>query len=175
MPAGLALVIQSCTVSGLTSDYDQLSKAQQSQIRPLPAHGTLNPGIIYTVSAGDLLSMLAPDETAIVYLFSPGCNANPAPDLSDMYAKAIAGGYKFYPVLTGYSGLNRLEPLGSDYFLYVIDDMYYRTPYRFRYERFFVNELKGLPKKQKYSRDEDPGTFFLFVRGHFDCLLPEIP
>lgn len=175
VPACLAPVMPSCTVSGLTSDYDQLSKIQRSQIRPLPAQEPLNPGAIYTVSAGDLLSMLSADEKAIVYVFSPGCNANSAPDLSAMNSKANEGGYAFYPVLTGYSGLGRLEPLGSDYLLYVIDDIHYRTRYRFRYERFFINELKCLPKKQKFSRGEDPGTYFLFVGGHFDCLLPEIP
>lgn len=56
----------------------------------------------------------------------------------------------------------------SDFPLFVIDNEYYGEQHRFIYERYFTNELMGLPRKTKYKDipEEMDGQLYYFEFGN---------
>jgi hypothetical protein len=167
--------ISSCVVIGLTSDYGKLDNDQKQMIVPLNSFDEVRKGNIYKVNATQLIEGLSKHPKSIVYVFTAGCCSASCLQISTIEKFAKENAYHLFPVLTGYSELNKVLEQNFESPLFSIDDKYYKTRYRHIYERYFTNELMNLPAKTKYSERENSGWIFIYNYGQLTNVFKELP
>lgn len=133
------------------------------------------PGNIYIVNAAHIKENIINYPKAIVYVFTVGCSSANCLPLSDFEDFAKENDYQLFPVLTGYSELNKVLEQNFNSPLFSIDDKYYKTRYRHIYERYFTNELMNLPAKTKYRERENSGWIFIYNYGQLVSIQKELP
>lgn len=167
----LPLLFVSCgnlvEVNGLTNDFDKLSETQKALVVPFESFGATEAGFVYKVTASELKSGLKDYPKAMVRVFNPKCSSTSCQPLS--YYQRYADDHDVFliQVMISYAGFEEAVRQSSSKPLFVIDDAAYGSQLRPVYERYFTNELLGLPRKTKY--DDIPenmtGQIYFFEYG----------
>ena len=175
----MTLAFPSCAiieVNGLGNDYKDLTESQKALVRPLERFEDAQPGLVYKLTMPMLKEELEKQPKAIVRVFNPACRGNACKPLSTFQQYAQENGYVLYQVMISYSGLGDAVAQSTEFPLFVIDNDYYGTSLQPLYERYFTNELVGLPRKTK-ERDvpeELVGQFYYFENGHLTGVKDEL-
>lgn len=167
----LPLLFVSCgslvEVNGLTSDFDKLNETQKSLVLPFESFDATVAGFVYKVTASELKTELKDYPKAMVRIFNPKCSSNSCQPLSYYQQYADDNDIFLIQVMIGYAGFEEAVQQSSNGPLFVIDDTAYGTKLQPVYERYFTNELLGLPRKTKY--DDIPenmiGQLYFFEYG----------
>lgn len=175
----LMLSFPSCAIieiNGLGNDYNDLTENQKALVRPLERFDEAQPGLVYKLTMPMLKEELEKQPKAIVRVFNPACRGNACKPLSTFQQYAQENGYVLYQVMISYAGLGDAVAQSAEFPLFVIDNDYYGTSLQPLYERYFTNELVGLPRKTK-ERDvsEDlVGQFYFFEDGKLTKVVDEL-
>ena len=173
------LVFPSCAIieiNGLGNDYNDLTENQKALVRPLERFEDAQPGWVYKLTMPMLKEELEKQPKAIVRVFNPACRGNACKPLSTFQRYAQENGYVLYQVMISYAGLGDAVAQSAEFPLFVIDNDYYKTSLQPLYERYFTNELVGLPRKTK-ERDvpeELVGQFYFFEDGRLTKVVDEL-
>lgn len=167
----LPLLFISCgsivEVNGLTNDFDKLSESQKALVVPFESFDAAEAGFVYKVTASKLKSELKDYPRAMVRVFNPKCSSTNCQPMSYYQQYADNHGIFLIQVMISYAGFEEAVQQSSSRPLFVIDDAAYGTKLRPVYERYFTNELLGLPRKTKY--DDIPenmsGQLYIFEFG----------
>ena len=154
-------------VNGLTNDIDKLSETQKALVVPFESFDATKAGFVYKVTASELKSGLKDCPRAMVRVFNPKCSSSSCQPLSYYQQYADDNGFFLIQVMISYAGFEEEVRQSSNRPLFIIDDAAYGSKLRPVYERYFINELLGLPRKTKY--DDIPenmtGQNFFFEFG----------
>ena len=173
------LVFPSCAIieiNGLGNDYNDLTESQKALVLPLERFEDAQSGWVYKLTMPMLKEELERQPKAIVRVFNPACRGNACKPLSTFQQYAQENGYVLYQVMISYAGLGDAVAQSVEFPLFVIDNDYYGTSLQPLYERYFTNELVGLPRKTK-ERDvpeELVGQFFFFEDGRLTKVTDEL-
>ena len=167
----LPLLFVSCgsfiEVNGLTNDFDKLNESQKALVIPFESFDAAEAGFVYKVTASELKSKLKDYPRAIVRVFNPKCSSTSCQPLSYYQQYDDNHGIFLIQVMISYAGFEEAVRQSSSKPLFVINDAAYGTTLRPVYERYFTNELLGLPRKTKY--DDIPenlsGQIYIFEFG----------
>lgn len=154
-------------VNGLTNDFDKLNEAQKALVVPFETFDVTKAGFVYKVTASKLKCELKDYPKALICVFNPKCSSTSCQPLSYYQQYADDHGILLIQVMISYAGFEESVRQSSSRPLFVIDDAAYGTKLRPVYERYFTNELLGLPRKTKY--DDIPenlsGQIYIFEFG----------
>ncbi len=168
------IMFSSCkTIQGLTNDYDKLTESQTSKIVKLESFDQTHIGYIYEVTADQLKSELQKNQKSLVYVFTNGCSNVSCRPLKVYEQFARNNDYKLYMVMNGYRTLNETLDQTISTPLYAINSAYYGTKYRWRYSRFFENEISGKPMNEKEG--EFLGGLYFFKGDKLEKILKDLP
>ena len=167
----LPLLFISCgslvEVNGLTNDFDKLSETQKALVVPFESFDATEAGFVYKVTASELKSGLKDCPRAMVRVFNPKCSSSSFQPMSYYQQYADDNDIYLIQVMISYAGFEEAVQQSSNRPLFVIDDAAYGSKLRPVYERYFINELLGLPRKTKY--DDIPenmtGQIYFFEFG----------
>ena len=175
----LMFAFPSCAIieiNGLGNDYKNLTESQKALVRPLESFDEAQTGLVYKLTMPNLKEELERQPKAIVRVFNPACRGNACKPLSISQQYAQENGYVLYQVMISYSGLGDAVAQSTEFPLFVIDNDYYGTSLQPLYERYFTNELVGLPRKTK-ERDvpkELDGEFYFFEDGRLTKIMNDL-
>ena len=167
----LPLLFVSCgsliEVNGLTNDFDKLSETQKALIMPFKSFDATEAGFVYKATASKLKSELKDCPKAMVRVFNPKCSSKSCQPLSYYQQYADDNGFFLIQVMISYAGFEEAIQQSTDKPLFVIDDAAYGSKLRPVYERYFTNELIGLPRKTKYEDvpENMTGQIYFFEFG----------
>lgn len=159
--------------SGRTNDFEKLNEEQKSTIVPYSKTSNFELGKIYSLNGKELLSELNKHPKSLVYVFKNSCTSDLCKPMAVYEEYAQIHQLKLFLVMSGFDKLNETtdQPLKST--LYVIDGDYYQERIRAKYELYFANELKSLPKDQKKGKYQ--GNLYFFSGNHLDTICRELP
>lgn len=167
----LPLLFVSCgsivEVNGMTNDFDKLSESLKALVVPFESFDAAEAGFVYKVTASELKSELKDYPRTMVRVFNPKCSSTSCQPMSYYQQYADNHGISLIQVMISYAGFDEAIQQSTDKPLFVINDAAYGTKLRPVYERYFTNELLGLPRKTKY--DDIPenmsGQIYIFEFG----------
>ncbi len=162
------LILQSCTVYGVTNDFKKLSESQKSSIVQLKSFHEVNSQNIYKINGNQLKEELKKHPKSLVYIFSNGCTSEYCLPMSNYETFAKDNNYSLFLVMEGYGHLSDTTQQRSEVFtapLFSIDNDFYNSWYSMKYHRYFENDLRGISKNEK---PEWSGNLFFF---EFDKLI----
>lgn len=152
----------SCSFSGLTSGYNKLTPEEKSKVVDVKASANeaQTDGKVYKLNDKQLSLALSGDENAIVYRYlyycsSKGCK--PLPTIEEICKKH---GCKLYIVSVVYDKIFETSGITSP--IFIIDDAYYHTTVRDKYERLFFDGLTGTTEKERGY-----GIYHYFHKGKY--------
>lgn len=165
----IALAFVSCgmvKVVGYNNDYDELTKEQKGLVYDLERFDQTEVGKVYKINPEQLKAELRNHPKSLVYVFSRGCNSGACKSLSYYEQYAAQNGYALFLVMKSYIAMPEALEQHLDCPLFVIDDDYFNEHRRFIYERYFTNEMMGLPRKTKYKNipENMQGNLLFFER-----------
>ena len=165
----IALVFVSCgmvKVVGYNNDYDELTEEQKGLVYDLDRFDRTEVGKVYKINPELLKAELRNHPKSLVYVFSRGCNSEACKSLSYYVQYAAKNGYTLFLVMKSYIAMPEALEQHLDCPLFVIDDDYFNEHRRFIYERYFTNEMMGLPRKTKYKNipENMQGNLLFFER-----------
>lgn len=175
LPFLLLMLVNSCTVYGLTNDYKKLNPEQQRNIIPLTSFDETNAQHIYKINGAQLREELKKHPRSMVYIFANGCTSNYCLPMSAYENYAKKNGYSLFLVMDGYARLSETTKQRSEVFtapLYAMDSDYYNKKIRNTYSKYFENDLRGLPHKTK---NEWQGNLFFFENGQLVKTVRDLP
>lgn len=153
----VAVIMFSCgsvsliEVNGYGDDYDDLSEGQKSMVEPLVSFENLDNDKVYKINPEQLKAELAKYPKSIVRLVGLSCNSDNCKSLSYYENFAKENGYKVFFVMTTYYPFTFVMNQPHDNAVFVLDYNYYGKKQRVKCERYFENELLGLPLDTKYK------------------------
>ena len=165
----IALTVVSCgmvKVVGYNNDYDELTEEQKALVYDLERFDQTEAGKVYKLNPEQLKAELRNHPKSLVYVFSRGCNGEACKSLSYYEQYAAKNRYALFLVMRSYVAMPEALEQHLDCPLFVIDDEYFNEHRRFIYERYFTNEMMGLPRKTKYKNipDDMQGNLLFFER-----------
>ena len=171
----LVLILNSCSIQGLTNDYGKLSEQEKLQIIPLVGFEKLSLDTIYKINGEQLRTELAKHEKSMVYIFKNGCTSDYCKPMYVYENYAITNGYTLFLVMDGYCNLDETLDQRANFSsqLFSIDNEYYNCDSRTRYSRYFENELRGLPRETKSK--EYFGSIYFFSKDKIEKITNELP
>ena len=167
------LLLNSCFIQGVTSDYGKLDENQKAKIIQLKSFNNLKPGIIYLINASQLKDEIRKYPKTIVYIFTNGCSSSHCKPLNVYENYAKKHDYKLFLVMTGFADLDQTTDQDIITPLLAVDNKYYKSRLRNNYVRFFTNDLLDKPLKSKDS--EYQGSLYFFRNGKFERILEDLP
>lgn len=168
--------VQLVKVVGYNNDFAELTEEQKALVCSLVSFDNAELGKVYKVNPEQLKSELRNHEKSLVYVFSKGCNGAFCKRLSHYERYADENGYALFLVMRSYIAMPDALAQQPNCPLFVIDDDYFNEHRRFIYERYFANEMKGLPRKTKYKDipENMQGDLLFFERGRLIKVSEEI-
>lgn len=169
------ILLQACTVYGVTNDYKKLTDTEKATVVPLKNFNETDSQHIYKVNGPQLVEELKKYPKAIVYTFVNGCSSSSCLPMSTYEQFAKGHNYKLYFVMQGYGSLYETTKQRSELFtlpLFSMDNDFYDSWYSGKYGRYFRNDLRGIDRKAK---PEWAGSLFFFEYGKFIKVLRELP
>lgn len=171
----LSLFLTSCTVYGWSNDYKKLSAEQQSSIVDLQSFENTNPQNIYKITGNQLKQELKKHPKSLVYIFTNGCVSEYCLPMSNYEKYAKENNYKLFLVMNGYGHLDETTKQRSEVFtepLYSISNEAYNSNTRWKYSRYFENELRGIDKKSKSKWE---GSLYFFNYDKLEKVMQDLP
>ena len=138
-------------VVGYNNDFGELTEEQKTLVCNLVSFDSTELGKVYKVNPVQLKSELCNHAKSLVYVFSRSCNSMVCKPLSYYEQYAAKNGYVLFLVIRNYISMPDALAQQPNCPLFVIDDDYFNEHRRFIYERYFTNEMMGLPRKIKYK------------------------
>lgn len=165
----VSLTFVSCgmvEVVGYNNDYEKLTEEQKDLVYDLERFDQTEAGKVYKINPEQLKAELKNHERSLVYMFSRTCGGAECKTLSNYEQYAAQNGYTLFLVMRSYIALPEAVAQQLDCPLFVIDDDYFNEHRRFIYERYFTNEMMGLPRKTKYKNipEDKQGDLLFFER-----------
>lgn len=165
----VSLAFVSCgmvKVVGYNNDYDELTEEQKDLVYDLERFDQTEVGKVYKINPEQLKAELLNHPKSLVYVFSRGCNSAVCKTLSYYEQYATKNEYSLFLVMKSYIAMPEALEQHLDCPLFVIDDDYFNEHRRFIYERYFTNEMMGLPRKTKYKNipENMQGDLLFFER-----------
>jgi hypothetical protein len=159
--------------TGRTNDYEKLTEEQISTIIPYSKATRFEVGKVYTLNATELLSELNKHPESLVYVFKNACTGELCKPMAVYEEYAQIHQLKLFLVMNGFGNIAETtdQPLKSP--LYAIDSDYYEENIRAKYERYFANELRGLPREKKSGGYQ--GNLYFFSGNQLDTICRELP
>ena len=153
-------------VVGYDNDFEELTEEQKGLVCELERFDQTEVGKVYKINPEQLKSELRNHPKSLVYVFSKTCNSSVCQSLSYYEQYAANNGYALFLVMKSYYAMPNAIMQQPDCPLFVIDDEYFNEHRRFIYERYFMNEMMGLPRKTKYKNIPDgmQGDLLFFER-----------
>jgi len=167
------LVVCSCSIHGLTNDYEKLNTIQKNSIVALTNFDSLKPATIYKITGLQLRTELKKHSKSIVYIFKNGCTSDLCKPLKVYENYAKKNGYTLFLVMNGYANLDETESQPYESTLFSINNEYYKSTYRNTYTRYFENELTNKPLNEKAK--EYLGNLFFFENDSLIKVFHELP
>ena len=169
------LCLNSCVVYGFSSDYNKLSAEQQSTIVPLENFENVDNQHVYKINGQQLKQELKKHPKSLVYIFSNGCTSDYCLPMSNYERFAKENNYQLFLVMEGYGKMEETTKQRSEVFtkpLYSIDNDFYNSNYSVKYNRYFENELRGIPQNSKPKWE---GNLFFFEYDEFKKVTRDLP
>ncbi len=138
-------------VDGYGDDYDNLSEEQKSMVETLVSFENLDKDKVYKINPEQLKEELVKHPKSIVRLAGLGCNSESCKPLSYYEDFAKENGYNIFIVMTTYYSFEYVINQHPENAVFVLDYDYYGKKQRIKCERYFYNELSGLPINTKYK------------------------
>ena len=133
-------------INGYGDDYEDLSEEQKSIIKPLVSFKNIDNNNVYKINPEQLKDELSKQPKSIVKLVSTvDCEYYLRKPLSYYEDFAKENGYKLYIIMTTYYPFNFVMSQHPENTIFVLDYDYYDERQRVICERYFNNELIGLP------------------------------
>ncbi|WP_144283209.1 hypothetical protein [Chryseobacterium echinoideorum] len=171
----LSLSLTSCTVYGWSNDYKKLSGEQQNSIVTLQNFENTNSQNIYKVTGNQLKEELKKHPKSLVYIFTNGCVSEYCLPMSNYEKFAKENNYKLFLVMNGYGHVEETTKQRSEVFtepLYSINNEAYNSNTRWKYSRYFENELRGIDKKSKPKWE---GGLYFFNYDKLEKVMQDLP
>jgi hypothetical protein len=176
--AALCLLLQGCFITnlpGFYSGYKKLGPAEQERIRFIPSGQPIpsaSGNLIYAVNGQSLLRTLPPQDTTLVYLWSPHCHSPNCASLQSVQDICTRKGYQLYVVAEYYdmASINLQPKLAKP--LLAVNQQFYKTDYCQKYARLFQADLAQgarVPDSLKYAR------FYLLAGSRFVRAVNALP
>lgn len=167
------LIFISCSVQGVTNDYEKLTLEQKKLIVDLNNFDSLKTDYIYKISGIQLKEELKKHPKSLVYIFKNGCTSKMCKPMIIYENYAKENGYKLFLVMNGYANL--FETLNQPYssILFSINNDYYKNNIRNTYLRYFENEISNKPFN--YKSKEYLGNLFFFEKDILVQVMDELP
>ena len=167
------ILVSSCSIQGLTSDFGKLNENQKSKIILLTSFEKIETNYIYKINGVQLKQELKKYPKSIVYIFKNGCTSDLCKPLLIYENYAKKNDFKLFLVMDGYAELNETleQPISSP--LFVINNEYYKSNIRANYSRYFENEITSKPLHEKNS--EYLGSLYFFNEDKLDRILKLLP
>lgn len=147
-----SLFITSCTITGLTDGYSNLSPEQREKVGYSSKGDTIDKKILM-VNGKELRDRFDSNKTNVVFIYNPNCNSKMCVKPS-FVLNNLPDDCKLYVVPTIITPTAILE--SDSYDTYGIDKYYYGSNYVFKYEDKFISDLID----EKYELDEN--DLFIF-------------
>lgn len=163
----------SCSIRGITNDYDKLTETQKTKIVQLINFDDAKPGLVHKINGSQLRSELKKHTKSIVYIFKNGCTSDYCKPLMVYESYAKANGYSLFLVMDGYINLDASLDQHISGTLFAIDNYHYKNNKRVTYTKYFINELLGKPLDSK--QEEYKGNLFLFTVDKLEGIVRELP
>lgn len=168
----LTIISSSCTIQGLTNDYNKLNENQKAKVLPLIDFDHTQSGIVYKINGSQLREELLKYPKSLVYIFSSGCSSEHCKPLMTYKSYAEFNGYKLFLVMTGYMDFDKTIEQDIPGPLYVIDNQFYNKVIRNNYVSYFENDLLDQPLK---ADDEYLGSLYFFKYGRLEKITRDLP
>lgn len=169
----LIVSMASCSVGGLTNDYDKLSEDLKKKIVPLPDFNSVEFDKVYKINGKQLREELKNHPKSIVYIFKNGCTSKYCKPLSNYHFYAKEKGFTLFLVMNGYVNLKESLDQNVSAYLYSIDNEHYNEKYRNKYLLCFENELTNKPVNAKSGPYK--GNIYFFSADKLDSISRELP
>lgn len=161
----------SCSIEGYTNDYNKLSSSEKALIHHIAKSDSLHAGEVYVIDPLTLKNELSHYPKTLVSLYNVGCSSSTCkviPSMSDIAKFAEDHDCHLFLIMTDYNPIRYCTDINSISFpIYVIDNSYYKENRRYKYERYFLNDLIGYPTHTKYEDiPEEYQLSLLFVFEH---------
>ena len=167
----LSILLSSCSIIGLTNDFGKLTPTEKNKIISLKKFEKLSQDTIYKINASQLKQELLKYESAMVYEFTNGCSSEYCRPLQVYENYAQKHHYKLFLVMNGFGNLDKTKSQTVTSPLFAIDGDYYKKCFRSVYTRYFDNELRDKPLKDK----DWLGGIFIFEHGKYVKTLQDLP
>ena len=150
-----AIFLSSCSIEGFTNDYNKLSKSEKSLVHKMTCFDSLRPGEVYRINPVMLKEELSRHPKSLVSLYNVGCSSPSCPvvpTMTELAQFADAHDCHLFLIMTNYIPIRYCPDIYSVSIpIYVIDNKYYREIRRYKYERYFLNDMIGYPTFTKYK------------------------
>lgn len=160
----------SCSIEGYTNDYNKLSASEKALVHQLTNFDSLHAGEVYAINPISLKKELSHHSKSLVSLYNVGCSSSSCkvvPSMSDMAKFAEDHDCQLFIIMTDYNPIRHCADRNISFPIYVIDDSFYGEKRRYKYERYFLNDLVGYPTHTKYENiPEEYQLSLLFVFEH---------
>lgn len=167
------LSLTSCSIYGLTNDYNKLTPIGKTLIYQLKDFNNLENRKIYKINATQLKEEIKKYDKAMVYIFTNGCSSEKCKPMNVYEAYAEKHQYKLFLVMKGYGHLGETILQEFNQPLFSIDNEYYKAKWQYNYVNRFENDLLDRPLKAKPIPYQ--GNIFLFEKGKFVKIIEDLP
>lgn len=170
-----SLLLTSCTVYGWSNDFKKLSGEQQNSIVTVQSFENTNSQNIYKITGNQLKEELKKHPKSLVYIFTNGCVSKYCLPMSNYERFAKDNNYKLFLVMNGYGQLEETTKQRSEVFtepLYAINNEAYNSNTRWKYSRYFENELRGIDRKSKPKWE---GSLYFFNYDKLEKVMQDLP
>lgn len=166
--------LPSCSIEGYTNDYNKLSSSDKALVHQLVNFDSLYAGEVYVINPILLKNELSRYPKSLVSLYNVGCSSSSCkviPSMSDMAKFAEDHDCQLFLVMTDYNPIRYCTDRNISFPIYVIDDSYYDEKRRYKYERYFLNDLIGYPTCTKYENIPEEYQLALLFVFEYDSLI----
>ena len=159
----LTVLLAGCSINGLTSGYNRLSKKEKSEICVYPANKQTDCHFVSLNGAQLRTEIARQEKDALVYIWVPFCHGKNCLPLYQYFSYATKNKLSLYIVADSYDLKKIREQVGPETTIYFMDAMHYQSNFRNTYRKKFVMELLG-----KHTKDSNLyANHFYFTQGQF--------
>lgn len=144
---GLCLVLTSCSIGGIFTDYNKLSKQEKDNV--VTYKGNISEiqdyTKLYKITAEQVRQYIREKKNVVVYDYTPFCKAETCISPYVFINAVTAKGYA--PLIITNTYLDAFIAVGKDFPLHIIDNSKYNTKVRGKYTERFYQDLLGVSLK----------------------------
>lgn len=155
----------SCSITGLTSDYNKLSEREKEAITSYSLEENYTDKKVYRINGIQLLAEIKKHPKALVYEFTNGCISATCYPLVIFENYAKENNYKLFLVMNGYNNIKESLAENINTPLFSIDEIYYESKFRNKYIKKFTKDLLSEEPNTEEILKEFYGGIYLFENG----------